>query len=149
MKSLQSTGTVTRMADRSQVGHAAAEPALFGEHADRRGSTCLVVGGECSRVGDLGKHPLARAGPFDLRDDRDTFRPEVGHRVESRALAMGEPLELVQADDGLALGKVDADAREDLVKDRHRQLSPRPMACMTLPTTAETARIPTPIQKTR
>ena len=61
---------------------------------------------------------------------------------------MGEPLELVQPDSGLTLGKVDADAREDLVKDRHRQLSPIPIACMTLPTTAATTSIPTPIQKT-
>ena len=55
-----------------EVGEAAAEAALLGEHADRRGTTGCVVGGQRGRVGDRGQRALAGAGPLDLGDHADT-----------------------------------------------------------------------------
>ena len=55
MKSLRSTGSADRSANRLEVGERSAEPATLGEHADRARAAELIAAGECGRVGDLAR----------------------------------------------------------------------------------------------
>ncbi|CNI23358.1 Uncharacterised protein [Mycobacterium tuberculosis] len=53
-------GDVHGGADCVQVGDGAVEAALFGEHGDRCGATCLVACGKRGGVGDFAERTLGR-----------------------------------------------------------------------------------------
>src|SRR5438105_1739297 len=55
-----------RAADRQEVVEAAVEATLLGQHADGGGTTRGVVGGQRSRIGDVGQLAPAGARPLDL-----------------------------------------------------------------------------------
>ena len=71
--------------DRVEVVEAAPEAAPLGEHRDRGGPAGRVGRGERGGVGDVGEGALARAGPLDLGDERETRAAEHGLGVEGRA----------------------------------------------------------------
>ena len=123
MKSLQH-GHADRVPDRVQVGQAAAEPALLGEHADHPGAAGLVVGGQPGRVGDGRQRAFGRAGPLDLGDDRNVIAAQRGHHIEGRRHPAGAFLQLVQRYIPLPGFKVSADSIEDLVKHAHASAAP-------------------------
>ena len=119
MKSLRSSGRRDRGADGAQVGEAATEAALLGEHADRGRATALVGGGQLGRVGDVGQRALARAAALDLGDHAGAGRPEARHRVARARGGRGERRHLVVRRSRGARREVDAHAGDDLVEHGH------------------------------
>src|SRR3954447_4553400 len=148
-------GYVDPAADRPQVVQAAVEPALLGQHRDRRGATLLVLPGQCGRIGDLGQIARGRAGSLHLGDDRDAVTAEHRHRVLGVRLALSLQLQVVQADPRLALREVGTHPGENVVKHSHvcpplqwspSAGTPKPSICSTLPASTPSTAIPTEIQ---
>ena len=134
---LAQDGCLDRRPHGSQVLEAATEPALLGQHADR-GSPALGVGpGERGGVGDLGEVALAGAAALDLGDHADAGLAEGRHRVARRRHVGERGPQVGLGDLRLPSGQVLADADDDLVENRHANLSGRRSGCEGKPLTRD------------
>ena len=70
-----------RRARRAQVGQAALEELLVGEHGERRGAALFIIPGDGRRVEIVDQQALARGSFLDLGDDGGVVRAQRGAEI--------------------------------------------------------------------
>ncbi len=127
---LAQQGDTDRVSDRSQVLKAAAEPALFGEHADDARAARLIVDGQPGRIGDRRQRALRGACALHLGDDCNFWPAKRPGHIARRWCPGGHLFQPVKWHRMLALRQVCAHSIEDVVKHAHAVPPPPRVGCL-------------------
>ena len=88
---------------------------FLGQHRNSGRTASRILHCERRRVGNLGQGALARTGPLDLRDHRNSRTPEPRHRIDGGVYVLTPFLEAIERNPMLLNCQILPDPGNDVV----------------------------------